>query len=403
MSALSAAEATAAVRDVAVVRGAADQLEAAMVRRLGELHEAGQSAPRIGLFGAPGTNRAGQSSRPSGEPERWEKPEVERALGKGRSAPNTPTQSPKLQVGWTTTSARPCSQRDQEIVELAVAYSPEVFRRRLAGLVDVITDDDGLERAEQRTRGDGIVEDRRHHRDARVVREVDARARQPDRGRWAPRSRRWLNSPSSAGLRARSARSGALDRLVCGTGSDSGDGTRRGRGVDRLLRRLATGRHDRRCVSTPTAPRSRPKRHGVMPVTANISSPSCWAATVWTTRCGARSRAGHRTPADSVAGMYRTCAIDGCDRHFDTCHMHHIAEWDDLGFDRPRQPDAGVQLPSSSSPRRAMATGTRPEHPTTHRHDSPRRHALRRPRPPHRTQPQRPARNQASQRHRTRP
>ena len=29
--------------------------------------------------------------------------------------------------------------------------------------------------------------------------------------------------------------------------------------------------------------------------------------------------------------MYRTCAIDGCDHHFDTCHIHHLAEWDDLG------------------------------------------------------------------------
>jgi hypothetical protein len=29
--------------------------------------------------------------------------------------------------------------------------------------------------------------------------------------------------------------------------------------------------------------------------------------------------------------MYRTCAIDGCDRHFEDCHIHHLAEWDDLG------------------------------------------------------------------------
>ena len=29
--------------------------------------------------------------------------------------------------------------------------------------------------------------------------------------------------------------------------------------------------------------------------------------------------------------MYRTCAIDGCDQHFDRCHIHHLAEWDELG------------------------------------------------------------------------
>ncbi len=30
--------------------------------------------------------------------------------------------------------------------------------------------------------------------------------------------------------------------------------------------------------------------------------------------------------------MYRTCAIDGCDAHFDRCYIHHLVEWDDLGL-----------------------------------------------------------------------
>ena len=34
----------------------------------------------------------------------------------------------------------------------------------------------------------------------------------------------------------------------------------------------------------------------------------------------------------ALRAMYRTCAIDGCDRHFDTCHVHHIVEWDDHGL-----------------------------------------------------------------------
>jgi hypothetical protein len=39
------------------------------------------------------------------------------------------------------------------------------------------------------------------------------------------------------------------------------------------------------------------------------------------------------TPPQRTAlrAMYRTCAINGCDQHFDRCHIHHIAEWDDLG------------------------------------------------------------------------
>jgi hypothetical protein len=30
--------------------------------------------------------------------------------------------------------------------------------------------------------------------------------------------------------------------------------------------------------------------------------------------------------------MYRAYAIGGCDRHFARCHVHHIAQWDDLGL-----------------------------------------------------------------------
>ncbi len=34
----------------------------------------------------------------------------------------------------------------------------------------------------------------------------------------------------------------------------------------------------------------------------------------------------------ALRSMYATCAIDGCDRHFDDCHVHHLKEWDDDGF-----------------------------------------------------------------------
>ena len=39
------------------------------------------------------------------------------------------------------------------------------------------------------------------------------------------------------------------------------------------------------------------------------------------------------TPAQRAAlrAMYRTCAINGCDKHFDRCDIHHIKEWEALG------------------------------------------------------------------------
>jgi hypothetical protein len=40
------------------------------------------------------------------------------------------------------------------------------------------------------------------------------------------------------------------------------------------------------------------------------------------------------TPAQRAAqrSMYRTCAIKGCDRHFERCDIHHLKEWEELGL-----------------------------------------------------------------------
>ena len=45
IASMTTAQAAGALRDVAVVRGRADQLEAAITRRVSELHEAGKAAP----------------------------------------------------------------------------------------------------------------------------------------------------------------------------------------------------------------------------------------------------------------------------------------------------------------------------------------------------------------------
>ena len=46
----------------------------------------------------------------------------------------------------------------------------------------------------------------------------------------------------------------------------------------------------------------------------------------------ARSRRlATRAQRTALRAMYPTCAIDGCDRHFDRCHIHHLVEWDQLG------------------------------------------------------------------------
>jgi hypothetical protein len=59
---LSAGEATVALRDVAVIRGTTDRLEAELERRIAELHQAGEAAPVADVLG-----RGGRMSRRAAE------------------------------------------------------------------------------------------------------------------------------------------------------------------------------------------------------------------------------------------------------------------------------------------------------------------------------------------------
>jgi len=46
---------------------------------------------------------------------------------------------------------------------------------------------------------------------------------------------------------------------------------------------------------------------------------------------GRQNRLASRTQRQALRSMYRTCAIEGCDRHFDQCQMHHLLEWEHGG------------------------------------------------------------------------
>ena len=46
---------------------------------------------------------------------------------------------------------------------------------------------------------------------------------------------------------------------------------------------------------------------------------------------GRQNRLASRTQRQALRSMYRTCAIEGCDRHFDQCQIHHLLEWEHGG------------------------------------------------------------------------
>ncbi len=150
VSVLSAAEATAALRDVAVIRGTTDRIEAALARRIDELHQAGQAAPVADVLG-----RGGRMSRRAAEQvERradalGHTPKLSDALGKGRVGVEHADAVASAAGRLDDDQRAALFERDREIVELAVSFPPEVFRRRLAKLVDDITADDGLAKAAQ--------------------------------------------------------------------------------------------------------------------------------------------------------------------------------------------------------------------------------------------------------------
>ncbi len=158
LSTLSAAETTAALADVSVIRGTTDRLEAALVRRLGELHAAGQSAPPSDVLGRTGTTSrqaVDRTERRAGT--LGETPRLNAALGAGTVGVEHADAVAAAASRLDDEQRGALFGRDQELTELAVSLSPEVFRRKLNGVVDEITHDDGLDRAAAAgSGGDGV-------------------------------------------------------------------------------------------------------------------------------------------------------------------------------------------------------------------------------------------------------
>jgi hypothetical protein len=329
---LSAAQATAALRGVAVIRGKADQLEAAIVRRLNELHAAGQAIPAADTLGhsAKRSRRAAeQAARRAGT--LGEAPQLNAALGKGKVGAEHADALATAAGRLDEQHRAQLFAKDQQITEHAASSSPESFRRWLTKTVDSITDDDGLERAEQQQAAvtASIKRDDdtgMHHLFAKLT---------PEQGN---RVRRRLDA--EAGVLAKRAEfrrlrrdqllAHALDRLICGTGSVTGMAPPE-IAVLIDLQTLVTEERDGRSVCELSdgteIPVETARRHAC---DANII-PVVLGGDSMPLDVGRARRLATPPQRTALRAMYRTCAIVGCDQHFDNCHIHHLTEWDDLG------------------------------------------------------------------------
>ena len=133
-----------------MVRGKADQLEAAITRRLSELHEAGRAAPVADML----SRSSKRSRRASEQAERrsgalGETPRLNDALGKGKVGVEHADAVASAAGRLDESQRSELFGLDRQITEHAASSTPESFRRWLNTTVDAITDDDGLDRAAQ--------------------------------------------------------------------------------------------------------------------------------------------------------------------------------------------------------------------------------------------------------------
>jgi len=331
ISVLSATEAASALHDVAVIRGTTDQLEAAIARRISELHEAGEAAPAADALG-----RHGHTSRRTAEKaERradtlGHTPQLNDALAKGKVGAEHADAVASAAGRLDHEQRAALFERDQEIVELAASFPPEVFRRRLGKIVDDVTADDGLERAAQ------------HEAEATASTKIDDDTGMhmlfakftPEQGN---RIRRALDSeiaaiarlPEFARLRRDQLMVRAVDRLICGTGTVRGMGPPEVAVLIDYQTLIDGVRDDSVCeysdgtqIAAEAARRHACEANIIPVVLGGDSQPL---------DVGRARRLATGPQRTALRAMYRTCAIDRCDQHFDRCHIHHLTEWDDLG------------------------------------------------------------------------
>lgn len=331
IASMSTADVVEALRDVNAIRGCTDQIEAAISRRLTVLNATGQAAPAADILVRQrhGSRRAAEKAeRRAGT--LGETPGLDHALGAGRVSVEH-ADAVAAAAGRLDDETRDALfDRDDDITELATTHSPETFRRRLGKLIDEVTGDDGIDRAQRQDAASTATlkvddETGMHHLFAKFAPEQGNRIRRAIDHEIASLSK----LPEYAGLRRDQLRVRALERLICGEGASTGLGPAQ-LGVMIDLPSLLGGPHsDTVCEFSDgtRVPVATARRHAcdaeIIPIVLGGDGVPLDA--------GRGRRLATKEQRVALRSMYRTCAIDGCDHHFDLCHMHHLIEWEHLG------------------------------------------------------------------------
>ena len=332
IGAMSTADAAAALRDLEVVRGRTEQLRAAVTRQVARLNAQGRAAPAADMLG----QQTHESRRSVERAERradalGRVPTLDEALGAGRVSIDHADAVAAATARLGDEHREALFARESDLTDIATRTTPEQFRRRLDRIVDDITHDDGLDRAARQvadaSASMNVADDSGMHRLVATL--------APEQGN---RIRRALDHEVAtmttldefSGLRRDQLLARALERLVCGHGASSGLGPA---DVSVLIdhRTLTDGiRHDATVCEYSdgtTIPIETARRHAcdahIIPIVLDGDSQPL--------DIGRGKRLASRAQRLALRAMYRTCAISGCERHFDLCHIHHLTEWEHGG------------------------------------------------------------------------
>jgi hypothetical protein len=337
LDAASAAELPGLFHALRQVTGWAATVEARLACRAAELEASSGGAPAADVISR-GTRA---SPRQAKRTERRgnalaQAPEMERQLAAGRISTEHADVLANAAAKLDDDQQRAALFDQQRVLaEHAVVETPAQFSRTVRKVADRLAADGGLERSERQRAaatltyglndetGMGWIRAELHPDDyQRVARRLDAEV--------ATLRQR----PENDGLRHDQLAAQAGVALICGGRAASIPPAEVIVLIDHDT--ITSGLHEHSILEYgdgTALPVATARRHAC---TANII-PAVLGSRGMPLDVGRGAR--HATPAQrrALRSMYRTCAIDDCDRVFDRCEIHHLLEWDQ--YDGPSDLD----------------------------------------------------------------
>ncbi len=312
------------------VRGYLDSLEGRIARRAEALADEGAGVDTERLLSSGGRASRNEARRKRRRAETLGKsPELDKQLSKGRIGPEHADVVAAAASRLDDTERDGLFACDAELATAAASKTPEQFRRFVNQCVDELRADDGIEESERQRDAATLTLARNEETGMGTVRgDLHPDEYQKLRRALDAEVKALRKLPEHEGKRAEQLRAIALVDLVTGERSTQ----RRAHAQVLMLidhQTISTGRHDGSVAEYSdgaSVPIETIRRHacdaGILPVVLGGDGVPL--------DVGRQERLATPEQRAALRSMYRTCAVDGCDRHFDICEIHHLAGWDEL-------------------------------------------------------------------------